>query len=82
MLHNRTQRLLDAQHDLKLPQVNELFGKKGLGFLDKLELAVRWVYVEAALVSIGCNSYFGALYKKKRATGKKANTSLIHASPV
>ena len=38
MLRNRIRRLLGAQHDLKLPQVSDLFGKKGMGFLDKLEL--------------------------------------------
>lgn len=177
MLRNRIQRLLGAQHDLKLPQVSDLFGKKGLGFLDKLELPapsglllkqqldmlknlqtrikedevalaammnstqgqehvmsipgmgpilaavvvneiddisrfksaqklcgyiglcpstsssggktyngklmkhcnkwLRWAFVEAAWVSIGCNSYFGDLYKKKRAAGKKANTAIL-----
>ena len=38
MLRNRIHRLLGAQHDLKLPQVSDLFGKKGMSFLEKLEL--------------------------------------------
>jgi transposase len=38
MLRNRIHRLLGAQHDLKLPQCSDLFGKKGMGFLEKLEL--------------------------------------------
>ncbi len=38
---------------------------------------LRWAFVEAAWVSIGCNSYFGDLYKKKRAAGKKANTAIL-----
>jgi transposase len=37
-LRNRIHRLLGAQHDLKLPQVSDLFGKKGMSFLEKLEL--------------------------------------------
>jgi transposase len=177
MLRNRIHRLLGAQHDLKLPQVSDLFGKKGMGFLDKLELPapagmllkqqlemlrntqlrvkedeaaleqmmsmteerqrvisipgmgpilaavvvseideisrfpsaqklcgysglcpstsssggktyngklmkhcnkwLRWAFVEAAWVSMGCDSYFGGIYKKKRALGKKANTAIL-----
>ena len=38
MLRNRIHRLLGGQHDLKLPVVSDLFGKKGFGFLEKLEL--------------------------------------------
>jgi hypothetical protein len=38
---------------------------------------LRWAFVEAAWVAIGCNSYFGDLYKKKRAAGKKANTAIL-----
>jgi transposase len=39
MLRNRIHRLLAAQHGLKLPQCSDLFGKKGLSFLEKLDLA-------------------------------------------
>ncbi len=177
MLRNRIHRLLGAQHDLKLPQVTDLFGKKGMGFLEKLELPaptglllkqqlemlksvqlrikedetaleammstteaqkqvlsipgmgpilasvvvseiddisrfksaqklcgyiglcpstsssggktyngrlmrhcnkwLRWAFVEAAWVAMGCDSYFGDLYKKKRALGKKFNTAIL-----
>ena len=38
MLRNRIHRLLGAQHDLALPQCQDLFGKKGLGFLGQLQL--------------------------------------------
>lgn len=38
MLRNRIHRLLGGQHDLKLPQVSDLFGKKGMSFLERLEL--------------------------------------------
>lgn len=177
MLRNRIHRLLGAQHDLKLPQCSDLFGKRGMSFLEKLELPapyglllkqqlemlkgvqqrikedekalelmmamteaqgrvlsipgmgpilaavvvseiddisrfasaqklcgyiglcpstsssggrtfqgklmrhcnkwLRWAFVEAAWVAIGCDSYFGDFYKKKRAGGKKANTAIL-----
>ncbi len=35
MLRNRIHRLLGAQHDVKLPQCSDLFGKKGMSFLEK-----------------------------------------------
>jgi transposase len=38
MLRNRIHRLLGAQHEVKLPQCSDLFGRKGLSFLDNLEL--------------------------------------------
>ena len=38
---------------------------------------LRWAFVEAAWVAMGCDSYFGDLYKKKRALGKKANTAIL-----
>jgi transposase len=38
MLRNRIQRLLGAQHGLELPVCSDLFGKRGMGFLEKLEL--------------------------------------------
>jgi transposase len=38
---------------------------------------LRWAFVEAAWVSVGCSPYFGDLYKNKRAMGKKANTAIL-----
>jgi transposase len=38
MLRNRIHRLLGGQHGLKLPQLSDFFGKKGLSFLERLEL--------------------------------------------
>ena len=38
MLRNRIHRLLGGQHEVKLPQCSDLFGHKGLGFLERLEL--------------------------------------------
>jgi transposase len=176
-VRNRIHRLLGAQHNLQLPQCSDLFGKRGLGFLDKLDLPapaglllkqqldmlrnlqsriaedeaalktmhedspeltfvqsipgmgpilaavvvseidsikrfgsaqklcgyaglcpstsssggkthqgrlmsrcnkwLRWAFVEAAWVSVGCSPYFGDHYKRKRALGKKANTAIL-----
>jgi transposase len=177
MLRNRIHRLLGGQHGLKLPVVSDLFGRKGMSFLEKLELPapaglllkqqlemlrtvqarikedeaaleemidqtpgyrrllsipgmgpilaavvvsevddigrfasaqklsgyaglcpttsssggsthqgrlmrhcnkwLRWGFVEAAWVAVGCSPYFGDYYKKKRALGKKANTAIL-----
>ena len=38
MLHNRIHRLLGGQQEVKLPQCSDLFGRKGLSLLEKLEL--------------------------------------------
>ncbi|NBR48501.1 IS110 family transposase [bacterium] len=38
---------------------------------------LRWAFVEAAWVSVGCSPYFGNYYKRKRTMGKKANTAII-----
>jgi transposase len=177
MIRNRIHRLLGAQHNLQLPQCSDLFGKRGLGFLDKLDLPapsglllkqqlemlrnlqtriaedeaalksmledspelafiqslpgmgpilaavvvseidtigrfssaqklcgyaglcpstsssggkthqgrlmsrcnkwLRWAFIEAAWVSVGCSPYFADHYKRKRALGKKANTAIL-----
>jgi transposase len=177
MLRNRIHRLLGGQHGLKLPQCSDLFGRKGLSFLEALELPspaglllrqqldmlrnlevriredekalealledtpaltrvrslpgmglilaavvvseiddiarfpsaqklcgyaglcpstsssggktfhgqlmthcnkwLRWGFVEAAWVAVGCSPYFGDFYKTKRALGKKPNTAIL-----
>ena len=38
---------------------------------------LRWAFVEAAWVAVGCSAYFGAFYRLHRARGKKANTAII-----
>ena len=38
---------------------------------------LRWAFVEAAWVAVGCSAYFGALYRHHRARGKKSNTAII-----
>ena len=177
MLRNRIHRLLGAQHEVKLPQCSDLFGRKGLSFLEKLELPaparllltqqlallkelavrihedekalegllqetpalnyvrslpgmgpilaavvvseidgierfpsaqklcgyaglcpsthssggktfqgkllrhcnkwLRWAFVEAAWVAIGCSPYFGDFYRRKRSLGKKPNIAIL-----
>jgi Transposase and inactivated derivatives len=177
MLRNRIHRLLGGQHEVKLPQCSDLFGKKGVGFLEALELPapaglllrqqldmlrnlqvriredekvleamlvhtpalervrslpgmglilaavvvseiddigrfpsaqklcgyaglcpstsssggktfngklmthcnkwLRWGFVEAAWVAVGCSAYFGDFYKSKRTLGKKPNTAIL-----
>jgi transposase len=37
MLRNRIHRLLGAQHDVELPQLSDLFGRKGVAFLHGLK---------------------------------------------
>jgi transposase len=37
---------------------------------------LKWAFIEAAWVSIGCSSYFGGIYARHRARGKKANTTI------
>jgi transposase len=176
-IRNRTHRLLGWQHDLELPQCSDIFGRKGMSFLTKLELPdpaglllaqnlealkelapkikedekalkeelkgdeavtllqsipgvgpiigaviaseidgidrfvsakklcgyaglapttsssggktyngrlmpmcnkwLRWAFVEAAWVAVGCDPYFGTLYKAHKARGKKANTAIL-----
>jgi transposase len=38
---------------------------------------LRWAFVEAAWVAIGCSSYLGSLYRQYRARGKGANTEIV-----
>lgn len=37
---------------------------------------LKWAFVEAAWVAVGCSSYFGGIYRQHRARGKKANTAI------
>jgi transposase len=38
---------------------------------------LRWAFVEAAWVAIGCSAYFGDFYKRKRALGKKPGLAIL-----
>lgn len=37
---------------------------------------LKWGYIEAAWIAVGCSAYFGALYRHHRERGKKANTAI------
>lgn len=37
---------------------------------------LKWAFIEAAWVAIGCSAYFGGLYRHHRIRGKKANTAI------
>jgi len=37
---------------------------------------LKWAFVEAAWVAVGCSDYFGTFYRKQRARGKKANEAI------
>jgi len=37
---------------------------------------LKWAFIEASWIAIGCSSYFGGLYKYHRNRGKKANTAI------
>ena len=38
---------------------------------------LRWAFVEAPWVAIGCSAYFGDFYKRKRALGKKPSLAIL-----
>lgn len=38
---------------------------------------LRWAYVEAAWVAVGCDGYFAQYCRRQRACGKKANTAIL-----
>jgi transposase len=38
---------------------------------------LRWAFIEAAWVAVGCSNYFGGLYRGHRARGKGANTAIV-----
>ena len=37
---------------------------------------LKWAFVEAAWVAVGCDAYFGGIYRAAKARGKKANTAI------
>jgi transposase len=37
---------------------------------------LKWAFIEAAWIAIGCSAYFGGLYRHQRERGKKANTAI------
>lgn len=41
---------------------------------------LKWAFIEAAWVAVGCDSYFGAMYHEYRARGKGANTAITRVA--
>jgi transposase len=37
---------------------------------------LKWAFIEAAWVAVGCSSYFGGLYRYHLSRGKKANAAI------
>lgn len=37
---------------------------------------LKWAFIEAAWVAVGCSAYFGGMYRHHRQRGKKANTAI------
>jgi transposase len=37
---------------------------------------LKWAYIEAAWVAVGCSSYFGGLYRQHRSRGKTASVAI------
>lgn len=37
---------------------------------------LKWAFIEAAWVAVGCDPYFGGIYRRHRARGKGANVSI------
>lgn len=37
---------------------------------------LKWAFIEAAWIAVGCSAYFGGFYRYHRGRGKKANTAI------
>jgi transposase len=60
------------------PSTSSSGGKTFQGkLLPRCNKWLRWAFVEAAWVAIGCSAYFGDFYKRKRALGKKPNSAIL-----
>jgi transposase len=60
------------------PSTSSSGGKTHQGrLMSRCNKWLRWAFIEAAWVSVGCSPYFGDHYKRKRALGKKANTAIL-----
>jgi transposase len=60
------------------PSTSSSGGKTFQGkLLPRCNKWLRWAFVEAAWVAVGCSPYFGDFYRRKRALGKKANSAIL-----
>jgi len=59
------------------PTVHSSGGKTRTGrMVPQCNRWLKWAYVEAAWVAVGCSPYFGGLYRHHRSRGKQANTAI------
>ncbi len=59
------------------PTVHSSGGKTHMGHMvPQCNRWLKWAYIEAAWVAVGCSPYFGGLYRHHRARGKQANTAI------
>ncbi len=59
------------------PTVHSSGGKTRTGrMVPQCNRWLKWAYVEAAWVAVGCSPYFGGLYRHQRSRGKQANTAI------
>jgi transposase len=59
------------------PTVHSSDGKTYTGrMVPQCHRWLKWAYVEAAWVAVGCSPYFGGLYRYHRGRGKQANTAI------
>ncbi len=71
----------DAQHYTSYsglsPTVHSSGGKTRTGrMVPQCNRWLKWAYIEAAWVAVGCSAYFGGLYRHHRDRGKQANTAI------
>jgi transposase len=60
------------------PSTSSSGGKTFQGkLLPRCNKWLRWAFVEAAWVAVGCSPYFGDFYRRKRSLGKKANIAIL-----
>lgn len=59
------------------PTVHSSGGKTRTGRMrQQCNRWLKWAYIEAAWVAVGCSPYFGGLYRHHRSRGKQANTAI------
>lgn len=59
------------------PTVHSSGGKTRTGHMvPQCNRWLKWAYIEAAWVAVGCSAYFGGLYRYHRQRGKSANTAI------
>ena len=59
------------------PTTHSSGGKTYMGrMMHQCNRWLKWAYIEAAWVAVGCSAYFGGLYRHELSRGKKANTAI------